>query len=162
MDHVQIFFANNIWRASGVPVRPFKTIIIYINEVAQLPLTAVSKLAMYADDILLYRPVRSTADLICLQEDTTSLGLWANSVNLPFNPRKCKAMILSRRKHVATPSPLLLNGQPVYFVDSIRYLGLTISTDLSWSKHIKNITSKARQLVVIMSLLVVVVNGNSV
>ena len=121
--------------------------IIYINEVAQLPLTAESKLAMYADDILLYRPVRSTADLICLQEDTTSLGLWANSVNLRFNPRKCKAMILSRRKHVATPSPLLLNGQPVDFVDSIRYLGLTISADLSWSKHIKNITSKARQLV---------------
>ena len=108
---------------------------------------ADSKLAMYADDILLYRPVRSTADLICLQEDTTSVGLWANSVNLRFNPRKCKAMILSRRKHVATPSPLLLNGQPVYFVDSIRYLGLTISADLSRSKHIKNITFKARQLV---------------
>jgi len=43
----------------------------------------------------------------------------------------------------------LLHGQPVDFVDSIRYLGLTISTDLSGSnyKHIKNITSKARQVV---------------
>jgi len=60
--------------------------IIYINEVAQLPLTVDLKLAMYADDILLYRPVRSTADLICLQEDATSLGLWDNSVNLRFNP----------------------------------------------------------------------------
>jgi len=56
-------------------------------------------------------------------------------------------MILSRRKHVATPSPLLLNGPPVDFMDSIRYLGLTISADLSWSKHVKNITSQARQLV---------------
>ena len=102
---------------------------------------------MHANDIVLYGPVRSTADLIWLQEDTTSLGLWANSVNLRFNPRKCKAMILSKRKHVTIPSPLLLNGQPVNFVDSIRYLGLTISADLSWSKHIKNITSKARQLV---------------
>ena len=110
-----------------------------------LPLTTDSKLAMYADDILLYRPVRSTADLICLQEDTTSLCLWANSVNLCFNPWKCKAMILLRRKPVATSSPLLLNGQPVDFVDSIRYLGLPAY--LSWSKHIKNITSKARQLV---------------
>jgi len=34
--------------------------ILYINEVAKLPLTADSKLAMYADDILLYRPVRFT------------------------------------------------------------------------------------------------------
>ena len=94
-----------------------------------MPLTADSKLVMHANDIVLYGPVRSTADLICLQEDTTSLGLWANSVNLRFNPRKCKAMILSRRKRVAIPSPLLLNGQPVDFVDSIRYLGLAISAD---------------------------------
>ena len=56
-------------------------------------------------------------------------------------------MILLRRKHVANPSPLLLSGQPFDFVDSNRYLGLTISADLSWSKHIKNITSKARQQV---------------
>ena len=56
-------------------------------------------------------------------------------------------MIPSRRKHVATPCPLLLNGQPVDFVDSISYVGLTISADLSWSKHVKTITSKARQLV---------------
>jgi len=34
-----------------------------------------------------------------------------------------------------------------WFVDSISYLGLTISADLSWSKHIQTITSKARQLV---------------
>jgi len=34
-----------------------------------------------------------------------------------------------------------MNGQPVHFADSIRYMGLP---DLSWSK---NITSKARQLV---------------
>ena len=87
---------------SGVPQGSvLGPLLFIINEVAQLPLTADSKLAMYADDILLYRPVRSTADLICLQEDTTSLDLWANSVNLRFNPRKCKAMILSRRKHVA-------------------------------------------------------------
>ena len=32
-------------------------------------------------------------------------------------------------------------------MDNIRYFGLTISADLSWSKDIKNITSKARQLV---------------
>ena len=100
--------------------------IIYTNEVAQLPLTADSKLVMYVKDILLYRPVHSTADLVYLQEDTTSLGLWATSVNLCFNPRKYKGVILSKRKHVATSSPLLLNGKPVDFVGSIRYLGLTI------------------------------------
>ena len=114
---------------SGVP-RGFMLgpllFIIYINEVAQLPLTADSKIVMYANDILLYRPVHSTVDLVYLQEDTTSLGLWANSVNLCFNPRKYKGVILSKKKHVATSSPLLLSRKPVDFVGSIRYLGLTI------------------------------------
>ena len=55
-------------------------------------------------------------------------------------------MILSRKKRVAIRSPLLLNGQPVDFVDSIRYryLGLTIPADLSLSKHIKDITSESK------------------
>jgi len=34
----------------------------------------------------------------------------------------------------------LLHGQPVDIVDNIRYLGLTISADLSWSKHILKIS----------------------
>ena len=47
--------------------------IIYINEAAHC-MTADSKLVMYTDDNLLYRPVCSTADLICLLEETNSLG----------------------------------------------------------------------------------------
>ena len=38
--------------------------IVYINEVAQLPLMADSKLAMYADNILLYRLLQLILQLI--------------------------------------------------------------------------------------------------
>ena len=50
--------------------------IIYVNEVADLPLSPGSKIVMYADDILLYRPISSAADFACLQEDTASLANW--------------------------------------------------------------------------------------
>ena len=120
--------------------------IIYVNEVADLPLSPGSKIVMYADDVLLYRPIISAADFVCLQEDTASLANWANSAHLKFNPRKCKAMISSRRTCVVAPGPLLLNGEWVEFVDSIKYLGVTIISDLSWTDHIRNITSKARRL----------------
>ena len=111
--------------------------IIYINKVAHWLQTWN---LLYADHNPLYRPVCSTADLICLLEET-SLGLWANSVNLCFNPWK---WLYRGGNMLQLNVQLLLNGQPVDFVDSIRYFGLTISADLSWSKQV---TSNARQLV---------------
>jgi len=95
--------------------------------------------------ILLYRPVRSTADLIFLQEDTTSLGLWANSVSLHFNPRNARPWFYLGGNILQS---LAFEWSTCWFCGQYQ---LTISADLSWSKHIKNITSKARQLVGLLS-----------
>ena len=44
-------------------------------------------------------------------------------------------------------SPIILLGSQLDIVDSIKYLGLMIQCDLTWSNHIQNICSKARRLV---------------
>ena len=94
---------------------------------------------MHANGIVLYGPVRSTSDLICLYRRTlhTSLGLWANSCQSTLQSTKMQGQDSINEETCCNSNPLLLNGQPVNFMDSIRYLGLTISADLSWSKHIK-------------------------
>ena len=96
---------------------------------------------MYADDILLYRPITQASDYQRLQQDVEALGKWANDNYLTFNASKSKAMVFSRKRHpVQAPSYLSLNGSTLEIVDSVRYLGITISSDLSWTKHI-NITA---------------------
>ena len=103
---------------------------------------------MYADDILLYRPIRQASDYQRLQQDVEALGKWANDNYLTFNPSKSKATVFSRKRHpVQAPSYLSLNGSTLEIVDSVKYLGITISSDLSWTKHINIISSKARKLV---------------
>ena len=122
--------------------------LIFINGIAELPLSPESKLVMYADDILLYRPIRRASDYQLLQQDVEALGEWANNNYLTFNPAKSKAMVFSRkRRPVPVPSYFKLNGSKLEIVDSVRYLGITISSDLTWSKHINIIGSKARKLV---------------
>ena len=51
--------------------------LIYINGITELPLSPESKLVMYADDILLYRPIRQASDYQRLQQDVEALGKWA-------------------------------------------------------------------------------------
>ena len=118
------------------------------NGIAELPLSPESKLVMYADDILLYRPIRQAYDYHLLQQDVEALGEWANDKYLTFNPSKSKAMVFSRKRHsVPAPSYFKLNGSRLEIVDSVKYLGITISSDLTWSKHINIIGSKTRKLV---------------
>ena len=85
--------------------------LIFINGIAELPLSPESKLVMYADDILLYRPIRRASDYQLLQQDVEALGEWANNNYLTFNPAKLKAMVFSRkRRPVPVPSYFKLNG----------------------------------------------------
>ena len=43
-------------------------------------------------------------------------------------------------------SPLLLNGTPIEKVEIFKYLGLLISSDLSWTSHIDSVCSKAKRI----------------
>ncbi len=73
-----------------------------------------------------------------------SLGVWSLLNHLSFSPVKCKFMVLSRKKVRTTPPPLNLLGFEIEQVDSIKYLGLTINDNLSWSDHT---SKKARRLI---------------
>lgn len=59
-------------------------------------------------------------------------------------------MVISWKKAKTTQPPLNLLGSEIERVDSIKYLGLTIKDNLSWSDHISKICSKARRLIGIL------------
>jgi len=121
--------------------------LIYINDIDDIPLSPGTKLVIYADDVLLYKPIQSAVNYVLLQKNVDAVVRWSTINYLKFNPTKCKAVVFSRKRSTTAPcDPLALNGQALDLVDSVKYLGLTICSDLSWSEHI-NTTSKARCLV---------------
>ena len=71
---------------------------IYINSITDLKLTTGSKLMLYADDVILYRPISKTEEYSDVQKDLNTMNVWSNSSRLLFNPLKCKYMVITRKK----------------------------------------------------------------
>ena len=136
--------------ASGVPqgsiLGPL-LFLIYIDDIVTVNISYGSKIILYADDILLYRPISLPQDFGHLQNDVDKLQAYASANYMTFNASKCKFMLVSRKKLHTHPNPSIsLNGSPLEFTPTFKYLGLLISSDLSWSSHIDNICSKAKRI----------------
>ena len=58
-----------------------------------------NKIKLYADDVLLYSVIHSTADCICLQEDLNLLHQWSVLWLMDFNPVKCEFIQITNKKN---------------------------------------------------------------
>ena len=121
--------------------------LIYIDDVSSVTMTEGSVLNLFADDMLLYKPINTIEDLRQLQLDIDKLNQWVGCNHLQLNPSKCKSMLISRKRRGLHPPPLLLDGMPLEQVENFKYLGILLSSDLSWSAHIDSICNKARKLI---------------
>ena len=136
--------------ASGVPqgsVLGPLLFITYINDVAA-SISPESDVNMFVDDIALYRIIKTTDDYVCLQQEIDSISACIQQKDLNFNANKCKMMFISRKKSKTLPPPqLTLNGTILNRVNNYKYLGITLTSDLSWLPHISNCCNKTRRLI---------------
>ena len=135
---------------SGVPqgsVLSPLLFIIYVNDLASLSFSGNSQIVLYADDLVLYRPISTPNEYHILQNDINTIENWTLSNCLQFNILKCKYMVIYRRRNPEKHNPLLLlNGEPIERVETFKYLGILLSTDLSWSRHIDSVCSRAKRI----------------
>ena len=99
---------------------------------------------MFADDVILYTSAKTVHELNSkLQECTTSVSEWYKGNALSANNTKSSAMILGSKSYLRDMSPddftIYLDSQKLKCVENEKYLGLTISNDLSWDEHILGI-----------------------
>ena len=81
-----------------------------------------------------------------LQRDIDRLGSWARKCDMRFQPVKCNMMQLTRKRikkiHASYNN---LEGTDLENVESIKYLGVTLTSDLRWNTHVSNVCTKANR-----------------
>ena len=127
---------------SGVPQGTVLGPLLFLCFINDLPQQVKSQVRLFADDCLLYRPVKSITDQIQLQKDLTALEVWADTWGMRFNAEKCYILRVARGRKVLEHMYELC-GLVLKQVPNSPYLGVVISEDLSWSSHINKVKAKA-------------------
>jgi hypothetical protein len=132
---------------SGVPqgtVMGPLLFLIYVNDITDV---TRSSLRLFADDTMLYRPINNEADTQILQSDLNRLSEWIDKWLLKINIDKCVHLrVTSCKRHSENSPSYLLNGNILPQQDSTKYLGVTISSNLKWTKHWNETCNKANSM----------------
>ena len=134
--------SNNLPVLSGVPQGSVLGPCPFLSYINYLPDSGKSKVILFEDDTIVYLTIKSTQDAQTLQNDLHCLESWESDWSMDFNPDKCEILRICRKKYPVI-FPYKLHGMELKATENAKYLGVTFSKDLSWTKHINNITSKA-------------------
>ncbi|XP_075935394.1 uncharacterized protein LOC142935136 [Anarhichas minor] len=109
------------------------------------PTYSSNTIVKFADDTTVVGLI-SNNDETHYRQEVQHLAEWCSDNNLVLNTTKTKEVIVDfRRSRKTTPSPLYISGEEVERVDSIKFLGLHITKDLTWSLNTSHLVKKAQQ-----------------
>ena len=128
--------------ASGVPqgsVLGPMLFLLYINDINN---AIKSQIKLFADDSVLYRNICNQNDQVILQNDLDTISSWAGKWLMELNINKCSVLSITL-KHNYTFHDYNILGATLKRVTNHDYQGVTISSDLSWLRHVTKISNKA-------------------
>jgi hypothetical protein len=109
-----------------------------------MPENIKSTVRLFADDTIVYLTITSDVDRVRLQEDLDRLAHWEQTWKISFHPEKCNILSITKKlKRNPLTNCYILHGHQLEQVQSAKYLGVSITSDMKWSEHIANICKKA-------------------
>ena len=116
--------------------------LLYIDDLHNV--VSNSTLKLFADDVALYREVKCSADCSLLQQDLDNISSWTTKWQLRLNASKCGVFPISNKRKPLTYK-YEINGAIISWISIVKYLGVYIQSNLSWSHHCRTVSVKARQ-----------------
>ena len=110
---------------------------LYINDIS---VDNESEIRLFADDCVCYREIKNEEDTLKLQRNIDGLG---RKWGMRFQLVKCNMMQLTNKRSSKIQANYTVDSTVLENVESIKYLGVTITNDLKWNTHISNVFTKA-------------------
>ena len=130
---------------SGVPQGTVLGPALFLCYINSMPEGISSLIHLFADDTVVYHQITSAAYHAILQQDLHKLARWEAEYSMEFHPEKCNVLRVTRSR---SPSVFnyTLHGTTLKSTESTKYLGVTLTKDLTCGKHVTdNIRAKANQ-----------------
>ena len=139
-------YSRKYLTSSGVPqgsnLGPL-LFVLFINDIQTV--IAHSECLLYADDLKIYRQIRSVSDAHLLQEDLDSIWKWASDNLLPLSVPKCHIVSYSRSLQPEEFS-YHLGGNFLARFSSTKDLGVTFEKKWKFDKHIADVRDKSLKM----------------
>ena len=108
--------------------------LLYENHLANN--VTNSSVATFADDIKIFKVIRSISDAASLQQDLSHFESGSNEANLHLSVEKCKLLRITR-KYIKVEYHYKLKDKVLVNTNYERDLGVWTSPNLTWTKHIE-------------------------
>ena len=141
-------FSRRVMRA-GVEQGGFNSPLLFCLYFNDLPTPSRHvELALYADDTAIIATSRKPTLLVSyLETYLSNLQRWLMEWRIAINVSKSSAIIFARAgRRFIQPRPVTLFGEPIKWVDTTRYLGVTLDKRLTWSPHIDQVRRTAQRM----------------
>ena len=120
--------------------------LLYVND-ADTCLSPGTEMAVYADDTTLYSLVRSAATInqqaSSLQKSLDALHAWGQKWRVKFEPTKSQYLRISNQLDQWPHPRPMFGGMDVPQEESLKLLGVTFDSRLSFAKHLRQVTLRA-------------------
>ena len=123
--------------------------LVYVNDIAD---SVLSTTRLFADDSSLAVSSNNPSYIeTILNHDLEKISEWAKQWLVTFNPSKTEVVYFSLNN--SQPPSLSFNSTNLILVEDHKHLGVTLSFNGTWHKHISNLVSSANKILGSMQIL---------
>ncbi len=98
----------------------------------------------FTDDTMVIGPITDN-DETAYREEVSTLTKWCQENHLSLNIDKTKELVVDFRRQSREHTPIIIDKTPVERVNSIKFLAVHITEDLTWFAHTDAVLNKTHQ-----------------